>query len=243
MSAVFHHSWASHYDTISRLSFEDFYEDFTEFTLIQLLRILPEAARVLDVGCGTGRIALPLALNGFSVTGIDASAPMLSQLQQKADLLECALEALPTPVQDFQADAPFDAALCLFTVISYLTDDAALTAAFRAMASALKPGGVLLLDCPRQELFHSFQVATPQLARQMRFQSAGPRLYEFTDSGTLHLGEQVFTFEEHFQIRYWPLEEVQAQLEACGFALEETFPEASDSYGSDYLLLRKVTEW
>ncbi|HTB22341.1 MAG TPA: class I SAM-dependent methyltransferase [bacterium] len=47
------------------------------------LSLIPASASVLEVGCGTGRIALPLALRGNSVTGIDLSQPMLDVFSGK----------------------------------------------------------------------------------------------------------------------------------------------------------------
>ena len=239
MRPAYHRSWARHYDTISRLSFEDFYEDFTEFTLQELLQDLTPPARILDVGCGTGRLTLPLALRGFSVTGVDASAPMLAQLQEKADLLECPVETVTARIQDVPAEASFEIVLCLFTVISYLSEEADLDASFQVMATALKDGGQLFLDCPRPELFHPFTVDTPSLTRQMRFEPLGPDRYQFEDSGTLRLGGQEWTFEDRFEVRYWSPEQVQTKLAEQGLEPVETYPEASESYGSDYFRFQK----
>src|SRR5215471_13281022 len=43
-----------------------------------------EGARVLELGCGTGRVLVPLARTGLSVTGIDRSAPMLEYARRRA---------------------------------------------------------------------------------------------------------------------------------------------------------------
>ncbi|MGA1598147.1 MAG: class I SAM-dependent methyltransferase [bacterium] len=240
MPEAFHASWAPHYDDICWHSFADFQEDFTEFTLSELQTRLKPGCRVVDFGCGTGRLALPLALQGFQVTGVDASEPLLEQLRWKSEELECWIEIRASRFQDFTAPQPFDAALCLFTVISYLVDESALQAAFRSFARSLVFGGLLMLDVPRQELFEDFEVQSPELTRHMRFVSEGGGRYRMEDSGELRTQTGSFRFSETVPVRFWPLETVLEQLHQSGFLLRETFPEASDSYGSDYLLLQRI---
>ena len=50
----------------------------------QLLELLPRSGRVLDVGCGYGRIAVPLARAGFAVTGLDVSPNLLRAARREA---------------------------------------------------------------------------------------------------------------------------------------------------------------
>ena len=50
----------------------------------QLLELLPRAGRVLDVGCGYGRIAVPLARAGFDVTGLDIAPNLVRAARREA---------------------------------------------------------------------------------------------------------------------------------------------------------------
>jgi len=74
---------------------------------------LPPGARVLEVGCGTGRYTLPLLAQGHSVTGVDISANSLRLLQAQAkratlaDLLETTESALDQPLFEAEFDAAF----------------------------------------------------------------------------------------------------------------------------------------
>jgi SAM-dependent methyltransferase len=96
--------------------------------------LVPRAASILDLGCGPGRIAGPLAALGHHVTGIDDGAGMI--------------EALPPTVEGIVADARtvrlgrrFDAVL----LASHLVNTPGDGAAFAATASAhLEPGGVAI---------------------------------------------------------------------------------------------------
>jgi SAM-dependent methyltransferase len=100
---------------------------FYEFALSSL----PGApARVLEVGCGGGEVALALANAGYSVTAIDPEAP------EGAIFRRVALE-------DFEADdGSFDAVVASVS-LHHVHD---LDAAFDKIAALLRPGGVLLLE-------------------------------------------------------------------------------------------------
>jgi SAM-dependent methyltransferase len=88
------------YDLISRQETEDigFYLDK-----------IPETASVLEVGCGTGRIAIPTAQRGNKITGIDLSEKMLLEFKKKITAeLEPQITLLNSDMTDFELDVKFD---------------------------------------------------------------------------------------------------------------------------------------
>ena len=93
---------------------------------------------VLDVGAGTGRVALPLARAGHAVTALDIDAELLAVLTGRAGALE-----IPTLVADAEAftlDAPVDLVIVPMQTLQLLGDRAAFYACARR---ALLPGGRL----------------------------------------------------------------------------------------------------
>ncbi|MGI8926605.1 MAG: class I SAM-dependent methyltransferase [Tepidiformaceae bacterium] len=116
--------------------FPDGVEDQVGDGLAVLLR---PGARLLEVGIGTGRVAVPLAQRGIRVSGVDISRGMLDVLRRKRRDIDVVLaEAASLPFRP----AAFDAAL--FVHILHLVPDpeATLDAALRVV----RPGG-LLLSC------------------------------------------------------------------------------------------------
>lgn len=105
-----------------------------------------DIATILDLGCGTGGHLLPLTSRGFQVTGVDQSAEMLAQAQEKADHMGMAVTLHQGDLRTLALGETFDAAISMFAVVSYLTTNADLSAAFRAIADHLKPGGLFLFD-------------------------------------------------------------------------------------------------
>jgi SAM-dependent methyltransferase len=100
---------------------------------------------VLDLGCGTGNHALPLSLRGFEVIGVDRSESMLAQARKKAGPAE--RDAFyQADIQSLNLGRRFDAALLMFAVLGYQSDNADVTAALRTARHHLRPGGLLLFD-------------------------------------------------------------------------------------------------
>lgn len=107
------------------------------------------AATVLDLACGTGRVARALAAAGHHVTGVDASPAMLVRAAARADeagvslrLVESTLQALPGPA----TLGRFDLALCAINSFAYLTTTAEQLAVLRQVHALLRKDGLLLLD-------------------------------------------------------------------------------------------------
>jgi SAM-dependent methyltransferase len=105
--------------------------------ILTLLRSVARAPHLLEVGIGTGRIAVPLADRGVRVTGIDISAKMLAILRDKRpDIDVMFAEASRPPLRD----ASFDGSL--FVHILHLVPNPEAT--IRATMAAVRPGGVMI---------------------------------------------------------------------------------------------------
>jgi SAM-dependent methyltransferase len=107
---------------------------------------LQAAGRILDVGCGFGRHAVPLAARGFRVTGVDLSERMLAAAEQLAHSRSVAPVLVRRDMRDLSGLGPFDACVCLYTVLGVFEHDAEDLKVLRAIHDVLVPGGRLLLD-------------------------------------------------------------------------------------------------
>lgn len=102
----------------------------------------PPPLNVLDVGCGTGFLAMRMAELGHTAVGIDLAAEMLAEAQRKADSFGLAVTFLPGDAEAPPADgAPYDV-IVERHVIWTLPQP---TQAIRAWHALLKPGGLLIL--------------------------------------------------------------------------------------------------
>src|SRR5204862_6682528 len=116
--------------------------------------------RVLELGCGTGRISVPLVRAGVSFAGIDRSAPMLTQarrklvrLRRRAVLVRGDIRALPF------ASGGFDMVLAPYGILQSLLSARDLTQTLASVARVLAPGGRfgidLVPDVPRWQEYRN----------------------------------------------------------------------------------------
>ena len=104
--------------------------------------------RVLELGCGTGRLTVPVARAGAQVVGIDRSAPMLARARQrlrrsraKALLLRGDIRRLP-----FRTRAKFAMVMAPYGMLQSLTSERDLRATLSAVHGALRRGGLFAID-------------------------------------------------------------------------------------------------
>lgn len=141
MSDVFGPDYAATYDALYE---EKDYE--AECDLVE--RVFREygdggVRTILDLGCGTGNHAQPLARRGYEVVGVDRSEPMLERARAKGgDGVDFELG----DVRDIRLDREFDAVLMLFAVLGYQYTNEDVLAALRTAHVHLRPGGLLLFD-------------------------------------------------------------------------------------------------
>src|SRR3954451_9885190 len=124
----------------------------------------------LELGIGTGRIALPLSQRGVRLCGIDLSEPMVARLQAKRGA-----DAIGVTIGDFATttvDSRFAVAYLVFNTIMNLTTQDAQVACFQNAAAHLEPGGCFVIE-----------VMLPDLQRL----PAGETVRPFTVTST-HLG-------------------------------------------------------
>ncbi len=133
-------------------SFADVYDDWypadatTAAAVPVLAGLAGPGGAVLELGVGTGRLALPLAAAGCRVTGIDASAEMLERLAGKDPA--GIVVARHGDVSDRAAwpTAPMDLVVAAFNLLMNLPDPAAQRRTVELAAEHLRPGGGLVVE-------------------------------------------------------------------------------------------------
>src|ERR1035437_10386044 len=121
--------------------------EWDEIILRDLAELLPRASRILDVGCGYGRLAVPLAVAGHQVKGLDLSPTMIEAAQENA-----AGVSIPFVVGSMTDlpydDASFDVVLCLWSAFHELLEVDAQTLAIQEMWRVLVRDGFGFIEGP-----------------------------------------------------------------------------------------------
>ena len=118
--------------------------------VVDLLVELAGTGRALELGVGTGRVALPLARRGVPVHGIELSRAMAARLKAKPDA-----DAVAITIGDFSTatvNGTFRVAYVLVNTIMNLTTQEAQVACFRNVAAHLEPGGSFVVEVLVPEL-------------------------------------------------------------------------------------------
>ena len=141
--------------------------------IVDVLEELAAGGRALELGIGTGRIALPLAARGTAVHGIDASESMVAEMRRKPGG-----DAIPVTLGDFadvDADGRFSLVYVVFNTFFGLLTQEAQVSCFANVARRLDDGGVFLVEA-----------FAPDLTRFVRGQSIQTSVLE-TDRVSIDL--------------------------------------------------------
>lgn len=206
------------------------------------------AVKVLEVGCGTGRISIPLARAGNQIVGLDCSATMLAQFRDK---LANEPQAVRDRVSLYEGDARdlqaasaalgrvFDLAIAPFRVIQHLLTVSDQLRCLAAIRRHLAPGGRLVFDVfnPNFALLVRDRTAetedTPELelsdGRFLRRTSRISKVRFLDQVNEVELvyyvrtGMSVERVVQAFEMRWYTKPELEHLLARSGFEVEETF--------------------
>ena len=131
---------AKWYDATSR----DMFEPAVLDPAVSFLADLAGTGAALELGIGTGRIALPLSRRGVRVHGIDLSPAMVAQLRAKPGA-----DDIGVTIGDFattEVDGTFELAYLVYNTIENLTTQDEQVACFRNVAAHLEPGGCFVIE-------------------------------------------------------------------------------------------------
>ncbi len=185
---------------------------------------------LLDLGIGSARLALPLARAGFSVTGIDLSAPMLALAREH--IMRARLDTAIHLVQaDFRApglSGTFGLAYCGYNAFLHLIDEAEQLQALRAWRALLKPTGLLVIDVENPQLETLAALSDELTFEETLVDDATGAKIEKQIAAWADLADQVLylhrvyqmngqTWQTHFQVRLLFQRELALLLHCAGY--------------------------
>lgn len=192
---------------------------------------------VIDLGCGTGSIALPLAKEGYDVIGVDLSPEMLTEADHKAMEEGVSVRFACQDMTELELGEEADCILSLCDSMNYLTEDGQLEDAFKSIAQHMKQESLFLFDLNTEYKFK-------EVLGQNVFGSAEEHaayIWENDYDDEEKINEYYVSFfienedgfyeriEEFHYERAYSMEEIEEGLQAAGMELVEVY----DGYSFD----------
>ena len=138
-----YNDFASVYD---RLMSDCDYSARADYLLGLFRRNSSEPKLMLDLGCGTGSLAIELIKRGVDVIGVDPSAEMLNIAQSKAADNTVELLCLCQSGEELDLFGTVDSAVCTLDSVNHITDYDELKATFAKLILFLEPNGLFIFD-------------------------------------------------------------------------------------------------
>lgn len=122
------------------------YNEWVDFTQAAIKKSGKKIEQIADFGCGTGEITTRLAKAGYSMTGVDYSAEMLTYAEHKASKDKLSIQWICQDLRELEGLIHFDAVVSYCDVMNYITTEEELKLVFKRAADSLNDGGLFIFD-------------------------------------------------------------------------------------------------
>jgi 2-polyprenyl-3-methyl-5-hydroxy-6-metoxy-1,4-benzoquinol methylase len=133
-------------EVYSDSEYTNFSATMSEAVVRLVTRLVFSPRRVLDLACGVGVAAVFFAERGYEVIGVDRSERMLDFAKQRAEEAGVAVQWDRQDMRTLALPAPVDLITCMYGSLNYMATEEDFTAACRAAAQNLSPGGLFVFD-------------------------------------------------------------------------------------------------
>lgn len=191
---------------------------------------------LVDLGCGTGSLSLPLAQAGLQVTGIDISTDMLAVAQDKTENLRKlsgftkggSVQWIEQDMREWELPNRVDCVISFCDCLNYLTEEDEVRLTFERTFAGLAAGGLFVFDvhAPRQLVEYAqsqpFIMDEPDIAYIWTCDYDEARMeiehhLSIFDRQNVKGVDLYRKIEETHVQRAYPMQWIEDQLEACGF--------------------------
>jgi len=187
------------------------------------------------LGCGTANHLISFIEKGYQVTGVDASVQMLKIASQKLNELNLKAELLNEKLQIYQLNRKFDAVLCLFSVIDYITQKRDLLLVLKNIARHMKRNSLFIFDFWNESAINDYY--SPEKKNLFRVNGSvlerssttkiypSKRLCEVRYTCSLKQSRRLAQRDqEKHVLRYFAIDEMQDYLKKAGLKTIDVHP-------------------
>ncbi|MDD5529438.1 MAG: class I SAM-dependent methyltransferase [bacterium] len=217
--------------------------DDIEFYLSQIDK---KVHNILELGCGTGRVLIPLAKKGVNITGIDYSPAMITECLRKIKKQELTgkANAIMGNICDFKLDKTFDMIIASFRVIQALETIAELHNCLNCIKKHLSAGGFCILNVfnpslSKEEMGKSWRKEGETFCWEKIDSKTGHKIIHFDERQKIDPGNQVLyptmiyrvydgdklinEVRQDIVMKYYYPEEFESIIVNAGFEIQEKY--------------------
>ncbi|MEM9824618.1 MAG: class I SAM-dependent methyltransferase [Bacteroidota bacterium] len=210
-------------------------------------RWLPKdkAVPILELCCGTGRLTIPIAADGYSITGVDYTTSMLEAAKAKATALGLQVKFIEADVRVMNLSQQYDFIFIPFNSIHHLYRNEDLIQALQVVKNHLIPGGLFLLDCFNPNLEYIIE-GTKQPKEIAQYTTVDGREVQIRQTMNYCSSSQMNRIEWHYSINgqfdsvqnldmrlFFP-RELDAYLKWSGFEVLHKFGDFAEGAFDDH---------
>ncbi|MFZ1946928.1 MAG: class I SAM-dependent methyltransferase [bacterium] len=196
---------------------------------------------ILELACGTGRVTIPLALDGHALTGLDLSAGMLEQARRKARAADVEIAWARGDCRDFDLGQKFAMIFFPFNSLTHLHTLEDLERCLACVKRHLAPGGRFIFDIFNPSLAILMRDPTKRYPHSIYLDPEGGGTIEVTENNVYDARLQINTVRLYFKmpdgsegrgdlvLRIWYPQEMDAALKYNGLAIEHKFGDFDES--------------
>lgn len=211
------------------------YEDWADFIDAVIQEHHPEAEKILELACGTGRVAMYLdELDCYDITATDRSEEMLEQARKVADFKGYNIKWERQDFFDINTEETYDIILMLFDSVNYILKEEDLMRMFKSVQKVMNEDGLFIFDFTTQkhsQLIHDKLDDEGITADDFRY----VRKSYFIEGEKLHINEfdieqldkdritVLKRFREVHRQKIYELKDMRSFVEKAGFAIEAAY--------------------
>lgn len=211
------------YDRLQEIDYQEFVDYYEK--VFKRFNIAPEL--VLDIGCGTGNITIPMAKRGYDMIGLDLSVEMLDIAREKAMAEGMEILFLNQDMTEFELYGTVGAMISALDSVNYLTEDGQLESMLKLLHYYLDIGGIFIFDINTEYKFKSILDNHSFVYDQDDVYCVWNNQYD-EDEKICYFDLNIFTqngdgsytrTDEYQQERAYGIEEIKNIIEKCGLEL------------------------
>ncbi len=201
-------------------------------------------ARILELCCGTGRLTLPIAKEGYNITGVDITSSMLEQAIVKAKEADLRIEFIQADIRSLDLAEKYDLIFIPFNSIHHLYQNKDLFQTLNVVKNHIRKGAFFIMDCYNPNIKYIVEGEKEQIVIS-EFTTEDGREVLIKQSMLYESNTQINRIEWHYYINgefnsiqnldmrlYFP-QELDSYIECSGFKIIHKFGEFNEEAFTD----------